>query len=74
MNKKLKRMVISYVKYMNEYFPTVVQVIPLDNYHVQVFFDDGKIVDYDTTEDLKAAIFESLRDIEKFKNACTVMN
>ncbi len=29
---------------MNEYFPTVVQVIPLDNYHVQVFFDDGKIV------------------------------
>ena len=32
---------------MNEYFPTVVQVIPLDNFHVQVFFDDGKIVDYD---------------------------
>lgn len=29
---------------MNEYFPTVVQVIPLDNYHVQVFFDNGKIV------------------------------
>ena len=28
---------------MNEYFPTVVQVIPLDNFHVQVFFDDGKI-------------------------------
>ena len=25
---------------MNEYFPTVVQVIPLDNFHVQVFFDD----------------------------------
>ena len=59
---------------MNEYFPTVVQVIPLDNYHVQVFFDDGKIVDYDATEDLKAAIFEPLRGIEKFKNACTVMN
>ena len=37
---------------MNEYFPTVVQVIPLDNFHVQVFFDDGKIVDYDATEDL----------------------
>ncbi len=28
---------------MNEYFPTVVQVMPLDNFHVQVFFDDGKI-------------------------------
>ena len=59
---------------MNEYFPTVVQVIPLDNYHVQVFFDDGKIVDYDTTQDLKSSIFEPLRDIENFKNTCTVMN
>ena len=50
---------------MNEYFPTVVQVIPLDNYHVQVFFDDGKIVDYDTTQDLKSSIFEPLREIGK---------
>ena len=46
---------------MNEYFPTVVQVIPLDNFHVQVFFDDGKIVDYDATDDLKAEIFAPLR-------------
>lgn len=41
---------------MNEYFPTVVQVIPLDNFHVQVFFDDGKIVDCDVTEDLNNVI------------------
>ena len=53
---------------MNEYFPTVVQVIPLDNFHVQVFFDDGKIVDYDATEDLKAEIFKPLRDIDAFKD------
>lgn len=59
---------------MNEYFPTVVQVIPLDNFHVQVFFDDGKIVDYDATENLKAEIFKPLRDIDAFKEACTVMN
>ena len=59
---------------MNEYFPTVVQVISLDNFHVQVFFDDGKVVDYDVTEDLKTALFEPLRKIEKFKDACTVMN
>ena len=52
---------------MNEYFPTVVQVIPLDNFHVQVFFDDA-------TDDLKAEIFAPLREIEKFKDACTVMN
>ena len=56
---------------MNEYFPTVVQVIPLDNFHVQVFFDDGKIVDYDATKDLKAEIFKPLRDIDAFKE---VMN
>ena len=49
---------------MNEYFPTVVQVIPLDNFHVQVFFDDGKIVDYDATNDLKAEIMAPMRDIE----------
>ena len=50
---------------MNEYFPTVVQVIPLDNFHVRVFFDDGKIVDYDATEDLKAEIFKPLRNISQ---------
>ena len=59
---------------MNEYFPTVVQVILSDNFHVQVFFDDGKIVDYDATNDLKTEIMAPLRNIEKFKNACTVMN
>ena len=42
----------------------VVQVIPLDNFHVQVFFDDGKVVDYDVSEDLKTALFEPLRKIE----------
>ena len=51
---------------MNEYFPTVVQVIPLDNFHVQVFFDDGKIVDYDATNELKAEIMAPLRDIDPF--------
>ncbi len=45
---------------MNEYFPTVVQVIPLDNYHVQVFFDDGKIVDYDTQHRILNLQFLSL--------------
>ncbi len=38
---------------MNEYFPTVVQVMPLDNFHVQVFFDDGKI-DLFTVYELEA--------------------
>lgn len=52
---------------MNEYFPTVVQVIPLDNFHVQVFFDDGKIVDYDATNDLKAEIMAPMRILRTSK-------
>lgn len=59
---------------MLEYFPTVVQVNPLDNYHVQVFFDDGKIVDYDAADDVKQEALSSLRDPQQFKDKCTVMN
>lgn len=59
---------------MNEYYPIVVQVLPLDNFHVQVFFSDGKIVDYDATENLQYDIFKPLKDIEKFKDTCTVLN
>lgn len=59
---------------MHDYFPTVVQVIPFDNYHVQVFFDDGKITEYDATQDLNSELFRPLKDIDVFKNACTVMN
>lgn len=59
---------------MQEYFPTVVQVIPQRNYHVQVFFDDGKIVDYDVTDDLQSEVFEQLKNIDTFMNKCTVMN
>ena len=59
---------------MDEYFPTVVQVVPLDNFHVQVFFDDGKIVEYDASADLQTELFAPLKEIEAFKEACTVMN
>ena len=59
---------------MQDYFPTVVQVIPLDNYHVQVFFNDGKIIEYDATNDLQSVIFSPLKDIKVFKESCTVLN
>lgn len=59
---------------MHDYFPIVVQVIPLDNYHVQVFFGDGKIVEYDATNDLQGEIFKPLQDIQLFKDTCTVLN
>lgn len=44
------------------------------HYHVQVFFDDGKIIEYDATNDLKGAIFKPLQDIAIFKETCTVLN
>lgn len=28
---------------MQDNFPTVVQAVPLDKYHVFVYFDDGKL-------------------------------
>lgn len=59
---------------MQDYFPTVVQVIPLNNYHVQVFFDDGKIIEYDVTNCLHGEIFKPLQDIQVFKDTCTVLN
>lgn len=59
---------------MQDYFPVVVQVIPQDNFRVQVFFDDGKIVEYDITKDLQGEIFKPLQDIHIFKDTCTVLN
>ncbi len=59
---------------MNDYFPTVVQVIPQTDYTVYVYFDDGKIVLYDLSEKIDREIFKPLREIDVFMNTCTVMN
>lgn len=59
---------------MHDYFPVVVQVIPFDNYHVQIFFDDGKIVEYDVTNNLGGEIFKPLKNIKIFKETCTILN
>lgn len=59
---------------MSDYFPIVVQVIPLSNYHVQVFFNDGKIVEYDATELLQNEICKPLQNIHFFQDTCTVLN
>lgn len=58
---------------MQDYFPTVVQVVPQDNYHVHVYFDDGKIIDYDLSTQL-TDVFAPLQDVQVFQHACTVMN
>ena len=62
-----------------DYFPEVVQAIPYDDYSVDVYFHDGKIVRYDVapliSEGKKTQnLFAKLDDLDFFKNTCTVMN
>ncbi len=58
----------------NNYIPLVVQVVPLDNYTVYVYFDDGKITCYDISHKLDKEIYKPLQDIEVFKSSCTILN
>lgn len=55
-------------------FPKVVQVIPMPDYSVYVYFEDGKIVHYDMSQMIEKEVFGCLREIEIFMNKCTVMN
>ncbi len=55
-------------------FHNVVQVIPLKDYTVYVYFEDGKIVCYDAKKLLEKGAFSRLKDIDFFMSSCTVMN
>ena len=56
------------------FMPEVVQVIPQDNYVVDILFQDGKIVHYDVTHLLENGVFTMLKDFDFYMNRCTVMN
>ena len=55
-------------------FPKVVQVIPMKDYSVYVYVEDGKIVHYDMSKMIEKEAFRSVRDIDIFIDTCTVMN
>ena len=55
-------------------FPKVVQVIPMKDYSVYVYFEDGKIVNYDMSKMIEKEAFCCLKEIEIFLDRCTVMN
>lgn len=57
-----------------DYFPEVVQVIPHEDYTVEVYFQDGKIVLYDMAPNLNKGLFQRLKTIQTFMETCTVMN
>ena len=55
-------------------FPKVVQVVPMKDFSVYVYFEDGKIVCYDMTQMIQKEAFHILKDINVFMDTCTVMN
>ena len=60
---------------MNDFWPTVIQVVPTDDYKIYVYFNDGTVRLFDVAPLIKpGTVFERLRDINVFKNAATVMN
>ena len=55
-------------------FPKVVQVVPMKDYSVYVYFEDGKIVRYDMSKMIEKEVFRPLKDIDVFIDTCTVLN
>ena len=59
---------------MSDYIPSVVQVIPYEDYTVDVYFDDGKIVCYNAKTDMSPKLFKRICNKDIFMNQCTVLN
>jgi hypothetical protein len=57
-----------------EYMPEVIQVRPTDDFKVYVYFDDGSIKLYDAKELINKGIFTNIKNINVFKDTCTVLN
>ena len=60
---------------MENFWPSVVQVVPTDNHEVYAYFKDGSIRLFDLKPLLKSGtVFEPLRDLATFKEKLTVIN
>lgn len=55
-------------------FFKVVQVLPMKDYSVYIYFEDGKIVCYDMSQMIEKEAFYLLKDIDIFMETCTVLN
>ena len=55
-------------------FPKVVQVIPMRDFSVYVYFEDGKIVCYNAKPLLEKKGLEILKNKDIFINTCTILN
>lgn len=52
----------------------VVQVIPRNDYHVYIYFSDGRIKLYNVKPLLKKGVFKKISLPDVFINCCTVLN
>ena len=53
---------------------TVIQVKPMQNFTVYVYFDDGKIKLFDMSPLLNHGVFKQISNVEDFMEKCTVIN
>lgn len=67
---------IDIIKHDKYYIPNIMLVVPdAENYSVYVYFDDGKVVYFDTHELIERGhIFEKLRDKKFFFDKCSIIN
>lgn len=56
------------------FLPEVVQVIPHEDYTVEILFQDGKAVVYDAKHLIDKGRFSVLKDQNIFLSCCTVIN
>lgn len=57
-----------------KYMPEVVQVLPLENYYICVYFSDGSIKKYDVKPLIeRGGVFAQMADVEFFRSRLTVM-
>jgi len=55
--------------------PTVIQVVPGDNFTAYIYFNDGSVRFFDASDLIKrGGVFEKLGDEDFFKNRMTVIN
>lgn len=54
--------------------PKLIQIIPKDNYHLELFYENGEHKLFDFSQYLKYNIYKILIDINNFKNVQISLN
>lgn len=53
---------------------TIIQVLPVDDYKVYLYFVNGEVRLYDAKEIIEKGVFRILKDKKIFVDRCTVLN